>query len=298
MIVGRRKAEAQEQATKDSMKETPHEDQLISQAFRDATAAFIPVALAFPQPAPPVPRPEPTSLRDPHASSALPLNLHELMTINTQTLSIRLSTPRFCARGPPDSARKMVLPAEFHESHDPAQICFPLTPDYYLLSLIQYNVLRAFMSNMSLCTPSEVDQSGGCRAMDHITIIPPPSSIPPAFYPTLLQRKVVHPFWIDSVPWAQMRDNLILAATGQGEREFDSDDLCRDMCGGLYDGFNDVESRGVLIWGEPWQPRGWEMTEGFIQKWSWLVRGCDELLEATNQWREERGEGRILLEID
>ena len=87
-----------------------------------------------------------------------------------------------------------------------------------------------------------------------------------------------------------MRDNLIRL---QGE--YDADELCADLCGGLYDGFDEVELRGILVWGEPWRGDGWEVTEGFARKWGVLLRGCGGLMEATNRYRAARGEGRLVV---
>jgi hypothetical protein len=33
------------------------------------------------------------------------------------------------------------------------------------------------------------------------------------------------------------------------------------------------------------------MSEGFVRKWGWLVKGVPGMLEATNRWRGLRGEG-------
>lgn len=43
-----------------------------------------------------------------------------------------------------------------------------------------------------------------------------------------------------------MRDSLTLHAGS-----YDEDDLCDDMGGGLYEDINDLQAKGLLIWGEP-----------------------------------------------
>lgn len=55
--------------------------------------------------------------------------------------------------------------------------------------------------------------------------------------------------------------------------------------------------RGMLIWGEPWRIDGWEVTEGFLRKWGWLLKGCDEMIEASNRWRGLRGEEPLVVEV-
>jgi len=87
---------------------------------------------------------------------------------------------------------------------------------------------------------------------------------------------------------------MILAAT---QEDWDSDALCNDVCGGLYSGIDECESRGLLVWGEPWEVGSWEVSEGFARKWGTLLKGCDEMMRGTNKWREARGEKAIILEV-
>ncbi|KAL5373001.1 hypothetical protein DPSP01_013066 [Paraphaeosphaeria sporulosa] len=73
--------------------------------------------------------------------------------------------------------------------------------------------------------------------------------------------------------------------------------MCDDICGGLYDGFDHVESRGLLVWGDPWLVRSWEISPGFAKKWAFLLAGCGEMVSATNTWRESRGEEPLVVEV-
>lgn len=79
-----------------------------------------------------------------------------------------------------------------------------------------------------------------------------------------------------------MRDNLISAAD-----KLDDGQLCVDIMG-----FWDVSTKScsLLVWGEPSDPRSWEITEEFLKKWPSVVRGLPELIESTNHWRRKRGE--------
>lgn len=79
-----------------------------------------------------------------------------------------------------------------------------------------------------------------------------------------------------------MRDRLILTAD-----MFDDDDLCHDLMA-----FWDTRNTGAtsLVCGMPWDPRNWEVTEGFVAKWPWLLRDSPELLASTNSCRMSRGE--------
>lgn len=171
-------------------------------------------------------------------------------------------------------------------------ITFPLSPDHHLLTLMQYNVLRATMTNLAILSLLDALPIECCAARHLITLLPTPDSIPPSFQPTPLQLAIPHDFWIDALPIREMRDNLIRL---QGE--YDQDELCLDLCGGLYEGFDEIEIRGILVWGDPWRADGWEVTEGFVRKWGFILKGCGSLIDATNRWRMARGEERLVFEV-
>ena len=154
-----------------------------------------------------------------------------------------------------------------------------------LFVLVKFNTFRAFVSNCKdLGIPTHdtlVDES--------VSPFPKPEHppidqlrVPPSLWPTQLQKQVNHHPWIDLLPVPTMRDNLLRAA-----EEWDQDGLCTDLIGHGNDASTGI---GMVIWGEPWDPAGWEVTAGFLQHWGWTIRGCDELVDATNSWRERRGE--------
>lgn len=171
-------------------------------------------------------------------------------------------------------------------------IIFPLSPDHHLITLVQYNVVRALILNMSMlsllyCLPDKCSRTFGISATDTT----PPEHISKDLQPTFLQQSVPHPFWISALPFPALRDNLILLAG-----TYDSDDLCYDLGQALYEGFDDVERRGFLVWGDPWLMSGWEVTEGFVKKWGFLLKGCPDVVESANFWRDSRGEDRLVVE--
>lgn len=110
--------------------------------------------------------------------------------------------------------------------------------------------------------------------------------IPTSLHPTALQRTKPHHPWLDAFPFPQMRDNLIAV-----EDEMDDDGLCRDLMA-----FWDTRNAGamLLVWGDAWDPRNWEVTEEFLWKWGWVVQGCKEIVESTNAWRRLRGERKVV----
>lgn len=175
----------------------------------------------------------------------------------------------------------------------PHKVIFPLCPDH-LITLLQYNVLRATIINMKILEPLLTITS--CSA-DTLNVLPEPSlpdQIPPTLWPTKLQQTMPHEDWVDIVPHPQWRDNVLLALG-----TFDEDELWSDTMGGLFEGFpqSEIERRGVIVWSPPWDVRGWEVTEGFWKKWGFLMKSCDDILEATNYWRRQRGEEPLVFEI-
>jgi hypothetical protein len=115
------------------------------------------------------------------------------------------------------------------------------------------------------------------------------SSCPASLRPTAIQRTIPHHPWIDLFPIPQMRDNMLLAGDSYDEYE-----LCNDLVD-----FCDVpnEKTGLIVWGEPWDPSGWEMSESFLSRWRWVVKGCIGLLASTNYWRAQRGESELVFEL-
>ena len=85
-----------------------------------------------------------------------------------------------------------------------------------------------------------------------------------------------------------MRDNMIAV-----EEYFDDEELCRDIQA-FWDTRN--TEAAILVWGFPWDPMNWEITETFLRKWGWIVRGCKDLMDSTNRWRRMRGEKRLVWE--
>ncbi|KAK9244395.1 hypothetical protein V1506DRAFT_476728, partial [Lipomyces tetrasporus] len=94
----------------------------------------------------------------------------------------------------------------------------------------------------------------------------------PSLHPTVLERTIPHHPWLDIFPIPTMRDNLVSAG----------------------DSFDDVQLSiaigGFIVCGAPWDPYGWEVMEGCVKNWDWVVKGCHEILESTNYWRAQRGE--------
>ncbi|KAL2220361.1 hypothetical protein M432DRAFT_315163 [Thermoascus aurantiacus ATCC 26904] len=93
------------------------------------------------------------------------------------------------------------------------------------------------------------------------------------------RRTVPHHPWLDLLPVPRMRDNLLLAGDS-----FDDTRLCHDL-----GGYQSVRTgrTGVIVWGDPWDPNGLEVTDAFVTAWGWVIQDCWDLFE---KWRAQRGE--------
>ena len=187
------------------------------------------------------------------------------------------------------NARNPLLPDKPREEQ--LSIVFPLCLDH-LITLLQFNALRALAVNRTLISGNLVTPLDCDEEVIHIVPYPTkPELLPSTLLPTTLQQTVPHGDWIDLFPCPEGRDRLIWAAG-----TYDEDELWDDCIGGLYEGFPDdeVERRGLIAWSPPWDIAGWEMSEGFLRKWGWLVQGVPGALEATNRWRREKGEEPVV----
>jgi hypothetical protein len=188
-------------------------------------------------------------------------------------------------------------------------IVFPISSDH-LIHLVHYNVYRALVTNKQLVKRqtliTKLDRSShrpNLDLCDGISFLIPKrqASLPSALTPTTLQMKVPHLPWLDMFPYPKLRDNLIAR-----QYDFNQLDLCNDLCGEWFmanlgdliappqpilDEEDDVTAgrTGLIVWGDSWDPYGWEVTAKFVRKWSWVLEGCEELFVSTNAWRAKRG---------
>jgi hypothetical protein len=105
-----------------------------------------------------------------------------------------------------------------------------------------------------------------------------------------LQKTISHhPQW-DLFPDPVVRDNILR----YGEENINEYEFCLDLVGdGQYDGLGECftqEKNGLIIWGEPWDMDGWEVTEAFARKYPFFLKGAHCFQERSNRWRIRRGE--------
>ncbi|CEJ54906.1 hypothetical protein PMG11_01193 [Penicillium brasilianum] len=189
----------------------------------------------------------------------------------------------------PASAR--LLLTQFAESAFQSYMTGSPTSEHLLL-LTKVNVFRAFGHNLKIMgwDPDNMDDDAispfNIPTAAEASKAPDYSDMPLSLRPTKLQRTRPHHPWLDFFPLPKMRDNMIQAGD-----DWDDDALCHDIMG--FWAHSSTAAPGLLVWGEPWDIRNWELTEAFLKKWQWIVRGCPEIMNSTNAWRARRGEKLI-----
>ncbi|KAK8071304.1 hypothetical protein PG997_011507 [Apiospora hydei] len=115
-------------------------------------------------------------------------------------------------------------------------IAFPLSPDH-LITLLQYNVLRALSVNRTLISGILTTPLDCSEETIHVLSYRPSSNsqslLPPSLLPTTLQQTVPHGDWVDIFPCPAARDRVIRAAG-----TFDEDELWADCIGGAVRGLS------------------------------------------------------------
>lgn len=164
----------------------------------------------------------------------------------------------------------------------------------HLNILIRLNVLNAISSNAALlgftleglCCPKLLSPFN--KHCPNLPCTDPRlQPCPDGLRPTALQIAVRHHPWIDLIPLPRIRDNILCAVEAG---LLDHKALGIDVLN-VQD--KSCNAASLIVWGDAWDPRGWEASVPFLRKWGWLLQGCPVILEATNSWRQKRGERKI-----
>ncbi|KAF9880617.1 hypothetical protein CkaCkLH20_01659 [Colletotrichum karsti] len=163
-------------------------------------------------------------------------------------------------------------------------------PDHYM-RLLQLNIINGLTNNAAalgfsfdwlICESvspfghdSQNSKAGTVQGL----------SVPPSLAPTNMQLGIKHHPWLDLFPLPRLRDNLLVAVLSMTVEE--EEELFSYIIGSAG---GKAEWAGLVVWGEPWDPRNWEVTPPFLHRWGFLLRGCSELMHSTNYWRGRRGE--------
>ncbi|RAL02818.1 bZIP transcription factor [Aspergillus ibericus CBS 121593] len=158
----------------------------------------------------------------------------------------------------------------------------------HLISLSRLNIWRAANDNIVAAgmTIEYLWADESISLFSVASVNAAKEAVPASLWPTSLQRTLPHHPWFDIFPFPTMRDNFLRAGD-----TFDEDELCHDLMGFWDPRRTDAT---LLVWGIPWDPLNWEVTEAFARKWGWTLRGCPEILKSTNYWRAWRGEKPLI----
>jgi hypothetical protein len=158
-----------------------------------------------------------------------------------------------------------------------------------LNALIKVNVLNAVARNATLIgLPTErlcADDAISPFSQPGPLPLPDQATWPDPLRPSAVQRSVLHHPWIDLIPFPMMRDRAIRAFHSG---VLDEDELCLDLMEVSTSRASDTPF--LIVWGDSSDPRSWEATSPFLEKYGWLIWGCSEIFESTNMWRARRGE--------
>jgi hypothetical protein len=214
--------------------------------------------------------------------------LHELWRLFHSAAGVskleRSELPRAAAICKLNSEEAQTTISEFEKWVHKSRMMGSPTSDH-LLVLVKFNVFRALISNsvvLGYKTGESMDDDALSPFTDSSNLKNDILKLPAALRPTLLQRQTPHHPWIDLLPAPEMRDNLIRAGD-----TFDDMELCGDLVG-LFSA--STVGTGMIIWGDPWDLAGWEVTEAFLSYLGWTIRRCSEIFQSTNYWRARRGE--------
>ncbi|KAJ5765939.1 hypothetical protein N7520_005498 [Penicillium odoratum] len=154
-----------------------------------------------------------------------------------------------------------------------------------LLTLVHFNVFKAMGWNALILGLGmnwlEENALSPFNTLGPVRVNATADHLPVSLQPTMLQQIVPHHPWLDLLPSPRLRDNLLLAGDALDESK-----LCTDILG--FSGHS-TEGSGLVVWGESWDPNGWEATEDFAKNWNWALTACDDIQSSTNDWRQKRG---------
>ena len=174
-----------------------------------------------------------------------------------------------------------------------------ISADHQLLVIVHNNIMRGLISNTQLlgkpfayiCQDESVSEFYQPSSQLSIRWM---ESLPNDLRPVASQQHISHHPWVDLIPSAQFRDNVLRLMTQTWQNNPDKEqELCEDITG--VGNLQLCRGRpGMMIWGEnSWDVRNWEVTDEFLKQWPSVLAGCEDLFAATDFWRRSRGESGL-----
>lgn len=121
-----------------------------------------------------------------------------------------------------------------------------------------------------------------------------PANLPPTLKPVEVQHQLPHDPLIDTIPHARLRFN-ILRAIATGNLDASRFSACLRRSGAVVNVQGEARRSGLIVWNFPEQLASWELSEGFVMIWGFLLEGCEDFVAATNVWRTRRGERSLVV---
>ena len=120
------------------------------------------------------------------------------------------------------------------------------------------------------------------------------ANLPPTLKPVEVQHQLPHDPLIDTIPHSRLRFNILRAiATGNLDASRFSASLRRS--GAVINVQGEARRSGLIVWNFPEQLASWELSEGFVMVFGFLLEGCEDFIAATNVWRTRRGERSLVV---
>lgn len=120
------------------------------------------------------------------------------------------------------------------------------------------------------------------------------ANLPPTLKPVEVQHQLPHDPLIDTIPHARLRFN-ILRAIATGNLDAARFSACLRRSGAVVNVQNEARRSGLIVWNFPEQLASWELSEGFVMVFGFLLEGCEDFVAATNVWRSRRGERSLVV---
>ncbi|KAM6483825.1 hypothetical protein HDV62DRAFT_307750 [Trichoderma sp. SZMC 28011] len=115
-------------------------------------------------------------------------------------------------------------------------------------------------------------------------------TVKPHLRPSLTQLSQPHASYLDLIIFPHFRERAVTFATND-PCLLDQQELFDDMIsGGLTCWGNADNGVGTRGNGVPWDMRSWEAKPWFTRKWWFLLKEDNEMQDASNWWRQMRGE--------
>jgi hypothetical protein len=121
-----------------------------------------------------------------------------------------------------------------------------------------------------------------------------PANLPPTLKPVEVQHQLPHDPLIDTIPHARLRFN-VLRAIATGNLDAARFSACLRRSGAVVNVQGEARRSGLIVWNFPEQLASWELSEGFVMIWGFLLEGCEDFVAATNVWRSRRGERSLVV---